>query len=292
MSQSEGGSSAPCGSHGSSEGDNGVACRVIATLNFLVKGSSEDEVLRAVSEHIAAPYCCSKTVTVVGRQVDLRRHSGRIATSFGGVLSMDAAIPSDTSLESGLAYGETPRKPERTTGMFVTHCQQVLEELVATDDGVVPVRVLQDARVVCSRILSTDELNKLGLVQAGPWGQLESGNGSANCIAEFEQIRRVERLTQRLSTGEFASADQSAEETAPADEQPAAEPAVVRVEDVLEFRAAIQAILDSETANYVRFVRPQDRLLSNKAYWRHDAIAQALMLLEEMVLHKQPGGGR
>lgn len=72
--------------------------RVEVSINFLVRGESENAVLDAVMAYVQAPYCCSKVAGVTERNVDVSNHGGNIAALSGGTLVMVAAAPSDTLL--------------------------------------------------------------------------------------------------------------------------------------------------------------------------------------------------
>lgn len=64
---------------------------------------------------------------------------------------------------------------------------------------------------------------------------------------------------------------------------------VVNRADVLEFQAALRGIAKAESADHARFISSSNQAIARKAYWRHDAIEQALILLDRMVLSKPSG---
>jgi len=65
--------------------------------------------------------------------------------------------------------------------------------------------------------------------------------------------------------------------------------AIVHRADVLKFQSALREIAKAEAADHARFTSPLDQAIARKAYWRHDAIEQALILLDRMVLSKPTG---
>lgn len=54
--------------------------------------------------------------------------------------------------------------------------------------------------------------------------------------------------------------------------------------DVAEFRARLVEIAQAESEDCKRFQNPLDHAAMRKAYWRHDAIQQCLVMLDRMVL--------
>jgi hypothetical protein len=56
--------------------------------------------------------------------------------------------------------------------------------------------------------------------------------------------------------------------------------------DVLEFKAALQEMAKAESTDHARFTSPLDHAIARKAYWRHDAIEQVLLLLDRIVLSR------
>jgi hypothetical protein len=54
--------------------------------------------------------------------------------------------------------------------------------------------------------------------------------------------------------------------------------------DVVKFRSVLLDISEAEKTDLARFSDPLDHAVARKAYWRCDAIDQALLLLDNMAL--------